>query len=121
MHVWQVCYVDAVKEGRRLAQNLRNAGADLIIAITHQRMHNDIRLADQVQDIDLVLGGHDHHYEVTDENKHGTLVVNSGTDFRDLTKLEIRLEYEGSSINDRSRPCPSGEAVHNIPVRRHCT
>jgi len=28
------------------------------------RMPNDVRLAESVSEIDIVLGGHDHHYEV---------------------------------------------------------
>lgn len=27
-------------------------------------MPNDIRLAESVDNIDIILGGHDHHYEV---------------------------------------------------------
>ena len=34
-----------------------------MIALTHMRMPNDIRLAENVEDIDLILGGHDHDYE----------------------------------------------------------
>ena len=37
-------------------------GADYIIALTHMRWPNDIRLAEQVEEIDLFLGGHDHDY-----------------------------------------------------------
>ena len=39
-------------------------GADYVIALTHMRMPNDIRLAENVDSIDLILGGHDHDYEV---------------------------------------------------------
>ena len=39
-------------------------GADYIIALTHMRWPNDIRLAEQVDEIDLILGGHDHDYNV---------------------------------------------------------
>jgi len=40
------------------------AGADLVIALTHMRQPNDILLAQQVPEIDAVLGGHDHFYNV---------------------------------------------------------
>ena len=39
-------------------------GADYVIALTHMRWPNDIRLAENVEDIDLILGGHDHDYEI---------------------------------------------------------
>ena len=43
--------------------------------------------------IDLVLGGHDHHYEVAVEN--GIHIFKSGTDFRNLS--EIWLEFTPGS------------------------
>ena len=39
-------------------------GCDYIIALTHMRTPNDMRLADNVDEIDLILGGHDHVYEI---------------------------------------------------------
>ena len=35
-----------------------------MIALTHMRVPNDHRLAQEASGIDLILGGHDHHYEV---------------------------------------------------------
>lgn len=35
---------------------------DLIIALTHMRWPNDRLLAERVQDIDIILAGHDHDY-----------------------------------------------------------
>ena len=61
--------------------------ADFVIALTHMRWHNDCKLADTVTDIDLILGGHDHDYEVI--NKSGKLIVKSGSDFRTFSKIEI--------------------------------
>jgi len=37
---------------------------DYIIALTHMRWPNDTRLAENVADIDLILGGHDHDFIV---------------------------------------------------------
>lgn len=39
-------------------------GVDYVIALTHMRTPNDCRLAANVDEIDLILGGHDHVYEV---------------------------------------------------------
>lgn len=35
-----------------------------MIALTHMRTPNDCRLAANVDEIDLILGGHDHVYEI---------------------------------------------------------
>jgi len=37
---------------------------DCVIALTHMRWPNDVRLAENVPEIDLVLGGHDHDFTV---------------------------------------------------------
>ena len=45
-------------------------GADLIIALTHMRMPNDEQLLRSDADIDIILGGHDHHYEMREVSLH---------------------------------------------------
>jgi len=76
---------------RRLARQLRKDGADVVIAMTHMRMPNDYLLAHEVEEVDIILGGHDHHYEVSKIGPHGTYILNSGTDFRDLTAITLRF------------------------------
>lgn len=44
-----------------VARNLKDIqGCKIVIALTHMRTPNDIRLAKEVDEIDLILGGHDH-------------------------------------------------------------
>ena len=54
-----VAFEDFVACGRRLAQQLRSErGCDVVVALTHMRQPNDLRLARECRDcIDLVLGG----------------------------------------------------------------
>ena len=59
----EVTYTDYVEAGKMLAWELRDKGCEYIIALTHMRTPNDIRLAENVDEIDLILGGHDHVYE----------------------------------------------------------
>ena len=80
---------------RRLAEDLREQGYDLIVVLSHMRVPNDERLAVECGDvIDLVLGGHDHHYAVKTYGDHNIHVCKSGTDFRQMTVL--RLEFPAS-------------------------
>lgn len=64
IEVGDVTYIDFVEEGRRLEPLLRQAGCDVVVALTHMRVPNDQRLGREVPGIDIILGGHDHHYEV---------------------------------------------------------
>ena len=68
---------------------LKRQGAEFNIALTHQREPNDVKLAQNTSGlIDLILAGHDHFY------KHhvvgDTHIVRSGSDFKQLSYLELR-------------------------------
>ncbi|KAG1650224.1 Trifunctional nucleotide phosphoesterase protein YfkN [Nymphon striatum] len=86
----EVTYLDFVDEGRKLARMLKDQGCDLVIALTHMRNPNDFRLAENVSEIDLILGGHDHVYEVNLINDK--YVIKSGTDFRQLSKITVDFD-----------------------------
>ena len=70
-----------------LAKELKEKGCDLVIALTHMRTPNDVRLVEEVDEIDLVLGGHDHVYEKKMVN--GKYILKSGTDFRQFSVLTV--------------------------------
>ncbi|CAG8689598.1 15429_t:CDS:2 [Funneliformis mosseae] len=116
-------YKDFIAVGKELAAKLRDPNGDyavdLVIALTHSRLPNDILLARETQDeVDLILGGHDHFYYVgkgcevingwtreevagSEEDK-GVRVVKSGTDFRELSIIECGVDEidneEGGTI-----------------------
>ncbi|XP_054842673.1 trifunctional nucleotide phosphoesterase protein YfkN-like [Eublepharis macularius] len=81
-------YVDYVKVANELSVELKAKGAEVIIAMTHMKWVNDIRLAQSTEGIDLVLGGHDHDYGIKQVN--GTWIVKSGSDFRNFTRINIK-------------------------------
>ncbi|CAH1714900.1 unnamed protein product [Chironomus riparius] len=90
----EVTYIDYVKAGNQLADDLLKEGCDIIIALTHMRTPNDLNLAQHCQKLDLILGGHDHVYEIVKVNHLN--VIKSGTDFRQFSKITIKK----SSVND---------------------
>jgi 2',3'-cyclic-nucleotide 2'-phosphodiesterase (5'-nucleotidase family) len=51
---------DGVLAASRAVESLRENGARVIIAVTHQDMRDDVQLVESVPGIDLVIGGHDH-------------------------------------------------------------
>eukprot|EP00884_Botryococcus_braunii_P019382 jgi/Botrbrau1/6127/Bobra.331_2s0022.1 len=112
VHQDDVIFLDAFETGRKLAAQLREEGAEVVVALTHMRLPNDLLFAASVEDVDLVLGGHDHDYVVEEVprasgNGH-CLLVKSGTDFRDLTEIRMRLGKKGE------RPKPTAWVHHKI-------
>ncbi|KAL4458863.1 hypothetical protein ABPG75_013728 [Micractinium tetrahymenae] len=99
-------FLDFCAEGRRLAAELQQQGAELIVALTHMRTPNDLVLAANVPEIQLILGGHDHHYEITRTEPHGTLVFKSGTDFREFSIIRL-----GVPASLSARPTAEWERV----------
>lgn len=54
------------------------------------RTPNDVKLAENCNEIDLILGGHDHVYEIKYVNNK--YIVKSGTDFRQFSKITINFD-----------------------------
>lgn len=72
-----------------IIKELKAQGAQVIVALTHNRLPNDRLLAEKVPEIDLILGGHDHTYESFQLN--GVTSVKSGTDWQALSFVQITL------------------------------
>lgn len=81
-------YKSASATAQELVPGLRMEGCELIVAVTHMREPNDVKLAKNTPPglIDLILGGHDHFYSCQKVNS--TYVLRSGTDFKQLSYIE---------------------------------
>lgn len=81
-------YIDFVDAASRMVYTLREEHkCDFVIALTHMMGYNDTKLAEKVDGIDLILGGHDH---LVRHEQHGpTKVVKSGTNFKHFSILNI--------------------------------
>ena len=86
-------YRSATAVAKELVPQLREQGAELIVALTHMREPNDNKLAEQTDGlIDIILGGHDHFY--AHSLIKGTHVLRSGTDFKNLSYIEARRKAD---------------------------
>ncbi|KAJ0318605.1 hypothetical protein COL5a_010582 [Colletotrichum fioriniae] len=90
-----IIYKSASETAKELVPQLRAQGADIIICLSHQREPNDNKLAEKTEGlIDIILGGHDHYYAHSFVN--GTHVLRSGSDFKQLSYIEVRKKEDGS-------------------------
>ncbi|KAF2178226.1 5'-nucleotidase [Zopfia rhizophila CBS 207.26] len=90
-----IIYKSASATAKELIPGLREQGAEIVVAVTHQREPNDNKLAEKTPEglIDIILGGHDHYYAHSFIN--GTHVLRSGTDFKQLSHIEVRRKTDG--------------------------
>ncbi|KAF6016894.1 hypothetical protein EB796_024792 [Bugula neritina] len=82
-------FTDYVACATDLSERLRQQGADVVIALTHMRMKNDITLAEKVPGVDIILGGHDHDYHI--EQIEGRYIIKSGTDFQNASIITLNM------------------------------
>src|SRR5699024_4597224 len=80
-------YRDFISYGQEAVAELQARGAEVIIALTHMEMQHERQLAQQVDGIDLILGGHDHltMHEVVNR----TLIWKTGSAWCALGRLSL--------------------------------
>ncbi|KAG7382459.1 hypothetical protein PHYPSEUDO_004846 [Phytophthora pseudosyringae] len=91
-----VVFDDERPHARRCVDQLKAQGANVIVALTHFKVADDIRLAMQVPGINLILGGHD-HFPLTCAAGVDTLIHKSGMDALWLGAVEMTLTTSDAS------------------------
>lgn len=111
-------YKSASETANLLVPQLRAQGAEIVIALTHMREPNDLKLAEKtpVGLIDLVLGGHDHFYSHHLVNR--VHVLRSGTDFKQLSYIEARRKENGQPGWDID--IIRRDVVRDVPEDKEC-
>ncbi len=79
-------------ESAREQVEILEPDVDLVVALTHNGVEEDRRLAAAVEGIDLIVGGHSHSSLTEPEEVAGTLIVQAGSHARQLGLLRGRLD-----------------------------
>lgn len=88
----------------REMRKLRGSG-QVMIALTHLGYEQDLLLAKQMPELDLIIGGHSHTCVNPAENVNGVLIAQAGADNLFLGRIDVRLkngrvvEKKGSLID----------------------
>jgi len=97
-----VVFEDYVTCSKRITKILREEhNCDMIIALTHMRTYNDVKLAEAFTEYDLILGGHDHVNSIDDVNK--TFIIKSGCDFREFNKITLTVPHSRIPGNNQAK------------------
>lgn len=87
-----VRFTDGPEEVRELSRSLRAKGADLIVVLSHLGLPQDIDLAGQVPDADVILSGHTHN-RLTEPVRIGkTVIIQSGCHGAFIGRLDLTVE-----------------------------
>jgi 2',3'-cyclic-nucleotide 2'-phosphodiesterase (5'-nucleotidase family) len=109
-----VTFTPVIPTAQAAVQALRQAGADVIIALTHLPIAEDRALARQVPGISVILGGHDH--EPITWYEGSTLIHKSGQDARFLGRIDVLMEKQSTDKGPQVTVTPSWRMIVNRGV-----
>lgn len=85
---------------RPIVSTLRKSGVDFIILLSHLGYAPDLKIAAQIEGIDLILGGHNHllKTEFTWVSPYNTAVVHPGSSCEHVSIIHLNLESPGEPM-----------------------
>lgn len=110
----KVCFLPLIHTAKEMVQDLKKQGADVIVALTHLHMPEDRKLAEEVPEIDVILGGHDHEPETYYNGR--TFVHKSGFNGHYLTRVDLTLEKD--EYTKETRVFPGWNVISNKDTER---
>lgn len=86
---------------RETVERLRACGCDLIVCLSHLGLPEDRELAHAVSGIDLILGGHTHHWLESPEYVGSTMICQAGWRAGAFGHVTLRVETHPFRITHR--------------------
>ncbi len=100
-NVAELEFRDIPAVAREFVPQMRKEGAEIVIALTHYGLGADLKLAQSVPGIDVIVGGHSHN-RVEPAIKEGeTLIVQAGAHGSDLGRLDLKIAH-GKIVSSES-------------------
>jgi 5'-nucleotidase len=86
--------LDPLAAAARYVPVLKQAGANVIVAVTHLAFADDRALVEQYPDIDLVIGGHEHYLITAVERK--SFISKAGSDAKFVARIDVSQRPSGT-------------------------
>jgi len=91
--------LDASKSVEKTMNEVRqNFDTDVIIVLSHMGLDNDSLLAENVDGIDVIVGGHSHTPLFRPKIVNGTYIVQAGSKGRWLGKLDLGIDTAANTV-----------------------
>ena len=99
-----------------LIEQVRLEGAKTVILLSHLSSNSDREVAEKIQGIDVIVGGHDHVKISPPQEINGTLIVQAGDFGQYLGRLDLKIDPEtGKIVQQRGELIPVGEDIPDDP------
>jgi 5'-nucleotidase len=109
-----VTFADPLATARKQAQSLRRQ-ADILIAVTHLSLDEDIALAQTIPEIDLIMGGHEHENVQVWRGADFTPIFKADANVRSAYILDLVYDTETHHLQINSRPQPINDKIPDDP------
>lgn len=92
-------FISAVDTARKMVPEMKEKGADMVIILSHMGVKSDKELAKNIDNVDVIVGGHS-HTELHDPVKiAGTTIIQAGSQGKYLGKMELDVVRENGKTN----------------------
>gem|GEM_PF-441171 len=85
-------FLDPETSLRSAVRNLKKEGVSLVVALTHTGVDVDRKLAERIEGLDLILGGHTHTRLRNPEKIGRSILVHSGEHGRFMSEVRLSVE-----------------------------
>lgn len=113
-----LAFYNEIQPIRRYVEELKMQGVNKIVALTHAGYARDREIAEQVDGLDVIVGGHSHTLLATDnkdaagpspvviERKSGgkTLIVQAGEYSKYLGRIDVTFDAKGDPVSWTGNP-----------------
>jgi len=88
-----VDFQNPISAARRMIAELRDEDqCDIVIALTHLTMSQDVQLATSVPGINVIIGGHDHHPLC--QQQGATTIIKCGQNAKILGRIDLHIQKQ---------------------------
>jgi 5'-nucleotidase len=85
---------DPLTAAGRYLPMLKQAGATVVVAVTHLAFADDRALVEQYPEIDLVIGGHEHYLITAAERR--SFISKAGSDAKFVARIDVNQRVSGT-------------------------
>lgn len=106
---------DACETAKQVIPQIRAAGAQTIVALTHLSMADDKRLARCAEGIDVIIGGHEH--TLLQSSSGGTPIFKMTGDAREMGRIDLNIDAKTGKVESIDwQIIPVTDAVADDPA-----
>lgn len=95
--------LDPFDSAKQALQELKAQHADIVILVTHQNLADDIRFAEQLPGVDLIIGGHEHENWRVFRGPNGTPITKTDANARSTYIHDIAYDPATQRVRIDSR------------------